>query len=117
MYLGGRLFEWTRPFLDLLRRRGIGRTFFTNNSSKSTKQYVEHLQRMGIDARFDEIQSSTTTTIEYLKRDRPELKRLFVLGTPGLRAEFAENGFVVCGDDPGDEPDGVVVGFDTTLVY
>ena len=33
LYLGGRLFEATHPFLATLRELGIGRTFFTNNSS------------------------------------------------------------------------------------
>ena len=38
LYLGGRLFEWTRPFLARIAELGIGRTFFTNNSSRSTRQ-------------------------------------------------------------------------------
>ncbi len=49
---------------------------------------------------------------------------MFVLGTPALRQEFAENGFDLHEptgerDAHGDgaEPDGVIVGFDTTLDY
>jgi HAD superfamily hydrolase (TIGR01450 family) len=121
LYLGGRVFSWTRPFLDRLASLGIGRTFFTNNSSKSTRQYVDHLQRMGIDATADEIFSSTHSTFDYLRDERPNVRRVFVLGTPGLQEEFAENGYTVCSDgaigDVGDEPDAVVVGFDTTLAY
>ena len=48
LYLGGRVFPFTRAFLDRLASLGIGRTFFTNNSSKSTSQYVEHLRKMGV---------------------------------------------------------------------
>ena len=121
LYLGGRVFACTRPFLDRLRELGVGHTFFTNNSSKSTRQYVEHLRKMGIDATLHDIYSSTHSTLDYLREEQPRVKRLFVLGTPGLRAEFTENGFTIVGDsdggETGDEPDAVIVGFDTTLAY
>jgi len=117
LYLGGRLFEATRPFLATLCELGIGRTFFTNNSSKSTRQYVEHLRGMGIDASADDIYSSTHSTFDYLRTQRPDVKRVFVLGTPALREEFVENGFPAAGEDETDAPDAVVVGFDTTLTY
>ena len=113
LYLGGRLFDATLPFLRTLRDLRIGRTFFTNNSSRSTKQYVEHLNHLGIDASVDDIFSSTHCTLGYLREERPDIRRLFVLGTPALQEEFAESGF------PLDEknPDAVIVGFDTTLTY
>jgi HAD superfamily hydrolase (TIGR01450 family) len=117
LYLGGRVFEFTRDFLETLRRLGIGRTFFTNNSSKSTKQYVEKLRAMGINANAEEIYSSTLCTIEYLRMQRPEVRRVYVLGTPALRGEFAEAAFDVAGEAHDDEPNAVIVGFDTSLVY
>ena len=117
LYLGGRVFPWTRPFLDRLAELGIGHTFFTNNSSKSTRQYVEHLRKMGIDATTDEIYSSTHSTLDYLRDERASVRRLFVLGTPGLQEEFAESGFTICADSANDEPDAVIVAFDTTLAY
>jgi HAD superfamily hydrolase (TIGR01450 family) len=116
LYLGGRVFDFTAPFLARLGELGIGRTFFTNNSSKSTKQYVQHLQKMGIEATEQDIYSSTHATIHYLRESRPELRRLFVLGTPGLQEEFAEYGYELTGDGE-DAPDAVIIGFDTTLTY
>jgi HAD superfamily hydrolase (TIGR01450 family) len=116
LYLGGRVFPATRPFLARLASLGSGHTFFTNNSSRSTRQYVEHLQKMGIDATADDIFSSTHSTFDYLREHHAEARRLFVLGTPTLQEEFAENGYTLCGDGA-DEPEIVVVGFDTTLAY
>jgi HAD superfamily hydrolase (TIGR01450 family) len=113
LYLGGRLFEATLPFLRTLRELGIGRTFFTNNSSRSTTQYVEHLNHLGIKASADDIFSSTHCTLAYLREERPEIRRVFVLGTPALQQEFAESGFPIDEKDP----DALIVGFDTTLVY
>src|SRR6187455_1816868 len=67
LYLGGRLFPATLPFLARIREMGLGRTFFTNNSSVSTSGYVEKLRRLGIDCEPDEVYSSTSATLSYLK--------------------------------------------------
>jgi NagD protein len=116
LYLGGRVFEFTGAFLAKLQKFGVGRTFFTNNSSKSTKQYVEHLRKMGIAVTERDIYSSTHATLHYLRTQRPDVKKLFVLGTPALQEEIAENGYELTGDGE-DAPDAVVIGFDTTLTY
>lgn len=117
LYLGSRLFECTRPFLTQIEQLGIGRTFFTNNSSRSSKQYVTKLNNLGIDATEHDLFSSTHCTFDYLKEVHPQAKRAFILGTPALREEFVENGYISTNDDPSDAPDLVIVGFDTTLAY
>src|SRR5688572_20998772 len=121
LYLGGRLFPATLPFLRRLKELGLGYTFFTNNSSVSTLGYVDKLRKLGIACEADEVYSSTSATLAYLRKEQPDVARLFVLGTPPLREEFASHGFVVY-DQPaplggGEEPDAVVVGFDPTLDY
>ena len=88
LYLGGKLFEFTLPFLQTLVELGIGRTFITNNSSRSTRDYVEHLCGLNIEATSDDILSSTTATLEYLREQQPDVRKLFVLGTPGLRGSI-----------------------------
>jgi HAD superfamily hydrolase (TIGR01450 family) len=119
LYLGVRLFPCTRPFLDQLQELGLGRTFFTNNSSRSTRQYITKLNDLGIDATASDLFSSTHCTLGFLKNERPDIRRLYVLGTPALRGEFVEHGYVEVGETAGatDEPDAVIVGFDTTLSY
>lgn len=117
VYSGRTLFPFTLPFLGLLGELRIGYTFLTNNSSKSTRDYLAQLAAFGIAAGADRLYSSTQATLACLNRDYPQIKRLFVLGTPSLRAEIAEAGFGICEDDPADAPDAVVVGFDTSLVF
>ena len=117
IYSGGTLFETTLPFLTLLGELGIGHTFLTNNSSKSTKDYLARLRKIGITAAPDQLYTSTQATIEYLHEQRPAVKRLFVLGTLSMSREMESAGFVLAADDASDEPDGVVVGFDTELTY
>jgi len=117
IYRGGTVFPTTGPFLDLLARLGIGRSFVTNNCSCSTTGYVAHLRDLGIQADAAEIYTSTQATVEYLRREMPDVCRLFVLGTSEMQEEIAGGGYTLCADDPEDEPDAVVVGFDTGLTY
>lgn len=117
LYLGGRLFDFTLPFLDRIGRLGIGRTFFTNNSSRSTAEYVEKLNRLGFGVVERDLFTSTHCTFDYLRDKHRDARRVFVLGTPSLQSEFAGQGYVLSGETPDDEPELVIVGFDTTLAY
>lgn len=117
IYKGGTLFECTQPFLAHLRALGIEYSFLTNNPSKSAEDYLAHLRKIGVQATADQLYTSALATIDFLRTHRPELKRLFVLGTPSMLTEFAAAGFVLTADEPSDEPDAVIVGFDLTLTY
>ena len=117
IYSGGTLFESTKPFLALLEGLGIGHTFLTNNSSKSAIDYIAHLHRIGITATAEQIYTSTQATIEYLRQQMPAVRRLFVLGTASMRRELEVAGFALTADSASDEPDGVLVGFDTELTF
>jgi HAD superfamily hydrolase (TIGR01450 family) len=117
IYSGGTLFESTRPFLALLGELGLGHTFLTNNSSKSSKDYLTHLSRIGIAATTDQLYTSTQATIEHLKQQMPAVRRLFILGTASMSRELASAGFVPTADTASDEPDAVLVGFDTDLKF
>ncbi|MDR2037140.1 MAG: HAD-IIA family hydrolase [Bacteroidales bacterium] len=117
IYNGSTLFPFTVGFLEKMKEIGIGYSFLTNNSSKSRQDYLLHLEKMGIPASIDEMYTSGQATIDYLQSHHPDIKRLFILGTPSLIGEFENAGFVSAKDDPSDVPDAVIVGFDTSLVY
>lgn len=109
IYRGKRLFGCTLPFLERLRGLGIGYTFLTNNTSRSRADYVAKLRAFGIAADERQIFTPADSAIARLNGYR----RLAVLGTPSLCAQFEEAGFTVTWEDP----EAVVVGFDTTLTY
>ncbi|MBN2022921.1 MAG: HAD-IIA family hydrolase [Pirellulales bacterium] len=117
VYKDGEPFACTGPFLDLLDELGIGRTFLTNNCSRSTEDYVAHLRKVGIRADRNNVYTSADAMVSFLQKELPRVRRLFVVGTDSLRSHFQSFGFAISADDPADEPDAVVVGFDTTLVY
>jgi HAD superfamily hydrolase (TIGR01450 family) len=113
LYRGGRLFPATLPFLDRLRRLGIGATFLTNNTSQSKAEYVAKLRKFGISANEGDISTPADSTIVYLHNRLPGVQRLALLGTKSLCTQFEEAGFAV----DWDAPQAVIVGFDTTLNY
>ena len=117
LYLGNKLFPWTKGFLKTLRDKGIGYTFLTNNPTKSVKDYLAKLSGMGIEASEENMLTTSLAAIDWLKENLPEAKRLFLLGTPSMVSQFEKAGFQACADDPADRPDALVVSFDMTLTY
>jgi len=112
IYLGDQLFTFTIDFLDGLKRKGRDYIFLTNNSSKSAAEYQEKLHGLGIDVYMNQIYTSGTATIEYLKKSGDQ-SRLYLLGTESLHLEFQQAGF----DTLSEKPDYVVLGFDQTLTF
>lgn len=117
IYMGSTLFPYTHKFLDTLTQLGISYSFLTNNPTKSHKDYLLKLERLGIKATDEQMYTSSLATIDYIKHHYPQAKRLFTLGTPSMQEEFVKAGFELTADDPADRPDLLVVAFDTTLVY
>lgn len=117
IYLGSKLFPFTKTFLQSLSDNGIRYSFLTNNPTKSIADYIAKLSSLGIDAAPDEVYTTAVATIDYIHQNFPEAKRLFVLGTPSMTAEFEDAGFEMAENDPADRPDILVVAFDMTLTY
>ena len=117
IYEGNRLFSFTIDFFETLKNLSISHTYLTNNSSQSVIQYRDKLHRLGLKASKEDIYTSALATIGYLKSEKPGISNLFILGTDGLKTEFRDAGFLIVKDDSTDEPDAVIVGFDTSLVF
>ncbi len=111
-YLSDRLLEGALRFIDLLREQKKEFLFLTNNSSKHRRQYAEKISRLGLPISEELVLTSGEATALYLKRQHPGA-RLFVVGTPSLEEELRQHGFQLVEQ----EPDFLVLGFDTTLTY
>ena len=114
LYLGDRLFDFSKKLLKKIRQSGADYLFMTNNSSKSVSAYIEKLERLGIKAVKEDFITSSQATAYYLKKHHPNA-RLYVCGTQSLKDELKENGFTVT--EKLDEVDAVVMGFDTELTF
>ena len=114
LYLGDRLFSFSRELLSVIRQSGANYLFMTNNSSKSVSAYVQKLKRLGIDAEPRDFMTASQATAYYLRKHHPTA-RLYVCGTVSLKEELQANGFFVTDDL--DEVDAIVIGNDTELTF
>ena len=117
LYLGDKLFPWTKGFLQDLRQAGIGYSFLTNNPTKSVADYLKKLEKMGIEASEENMYTTSLSAIDYIRKTWPQARRLFLLGTPSMVTQFEKAGFISCADSPAERPDALVVAFDPTLTY
>lgn len=114
LYLGSRLFDFTKELLQTIRAKGGRYIFVTNNSSKSVEDYILKLKKMGISAEYDDFLSSSQATAWYLKREHPG-KILYVCGTQSLKRELEKAGFTITDDIR--QTQCIVMGFDTELTF
>ncbi len=114
LYLGDRLFDFTKELLAKIKEAGGKYMFMTNNSSKSVCDYIKKLDRLGISSTEDDFITSSQATAYYLNNHHKG-KRLYVCGTKSLKEELSKNGFEIT--ENLDEVDVVVMGFDTELTF
>ncbi len=112
IYLGDQLLPGTCEFFQLISERKIQYFLLTNNSSRSRNDYAAKLHSMGLEVSVEWILTSGEATASLLA-SRVEGARIYLVGTPSLHVEFIDYGFEIADDDP----DCVVLGFDTTLTY
>jgi len=111
VYLDDDLVDGAGDLVERLRERGVAVYFLSNNSSGWKDEYASKLTELGVPADAESVVLSTDGVIEHLRATDPG--EVFVLGTDAMRDAVAAAGVPVGGDDP----DAVVVGFDTELTY
>ncbi|SFL36761.1 HAD-IIA family hydrolase [Pelosinus propionicus] len=112
VYLGKKVLDGSMDFLEILGEKNIQFKFFTNNSSKNAKFYVKKIRNMGYDAKDDMMLISNQVIINHIQNTMQD-KKIFVLGNEYLKSDFIYADINVVEEDP----DVVVVGFDTSLAY
>ena len=111
-YLGGEIIEGADRFIDKALATGRDFRFFTNNSSNNVEVCCEKLKKMGYPVSEDKVIISSHVTIDYLNKNHAD-ERVYLLGNERLTNDFIKGGINLVDD----EPDVVVLGFDTTLTY
>lgn len=111
-YLGDSLLPGAREFSKAVKDTGRRFFFFTNNSSHSEEECLEKLRKMGYDEEGMRVIISSHVTIDFLLQNRPG-KKVYLLGNENLTGDFMKAGIPLTDQDP----DIVVLGFDTTLTY
>jgi HAD superfamily hydrolase (TIGR01450 family) len=105
------LFDGVLELVQTLRRNNKQFYFLSNNSSKSTTDYLKKLNRLNLNITRENIILSQHPTIDFLKKNAFE--KVFLLGTQSLKREFLRNGFILTETDP----EILVLAFDQELNY
>jgi HAD superfamily hydrolase (TIGR01450 family) len=111
LYLDDNLFPGVIELINYLRGEGKKIFFLSNNSSRSTADYLKKLKKLKLKAKKEELILSQHPTINYLKKNN--FNRLFLLGNTSLKKEFREHGFELTDENP----EILVLAFDQELTY
>ncbi len=114
-YIENELIPGALDVLNQFNARGIHYLFLTNNSSKSSKEYVTKISQMGIPVSEDNVFTSGQATSLFLEKTKPGAK-IFLVGTSSLHNEMSTYNIRLVNSIE-DNPDFVVVGFDMELDY
>ena len=111
-YLSGNLIDGSTDFIDKLKQTGRDYRFFTNNSSNNVEVCRNKLANMGFPVGEDAVIVSSHVAASYINETYPG-KSVFLLGNERLTADMEKAGINLTQEDP----DIVLLGFDTTLTY
>ncbi|MEE9119632.1 MAG: HAD-IIA family hydrolase [Calditrichia bacterium] len=111
LYMGENAVAGAVELIDYLREK-YQVVFFTNNSSRTGRQVYEKLNRLGIKCKLDEVYTSSSATVLYLKES--DIDNLYVVGSDGFRSELEGNGLRIVDNDSAKN---LVVGFDFDFNY
>ncbi|HMM42958.1 MAG TPA: HAD-IIA family hydrolase [Thermomicrobiales bacterium] len=100
IYRGDTLIPEVPGFLAALDAAGVAWSMATNNATKTQRDYVEKLARMGIDAPEARIVTSAVATSSYLRHTYSSGTTIYVVGMDALReAIFGDGYFIPAGRD------------------
>lgn len=111
-YLDGNIIPGSDKFITALKESGRDYRFFTNNSSNNVDVCREKLAAMGFPVDEDRVIISSHVAVDYLNRNYPG-KAVYLLGNERLTADMLSGGIRLVDENP----DIVLLGFDTTLTY
>lgn len=127
VYRGEEPIPGARELIDWLHERDVVVRFATNNSMVTRSGYVDRLGGMGIRTTAGEVVTSTSATVEHLRRHASEVRSVLVIGAAGMRDELVDAGLdvVMAADAAAEHPggrlarsfDAVIVGLDPMVDY
>lgn len=93
IYRGDTLIPEVPAFLQALDDAGVVWSMATNNSTKTQRDYVEKVGRMGIVAPETHIVTSAIATATYLRQTYPAGTTIYVVGMDALKQAVFADGF------------------------
>ncbi|MFZ4439211.1 MAG: HAD-IIA family hydrolase [Syntrophales bacterium] len=109
VYLGNQAVDGVVDLLSGLADHAFNLMYITNNSSKSRNQLLEKLNGMGIRSDLQQVYGAGYAAALYAREQG--YRKIFCIGTQGLRGEIKAVGIQICEDEQ--DAEALIVGMDT----
>jgi 4-nitrophenyl phosphatase len=114
LYRGKEVIADAPEFVKWLQQGNRKYLFVTNNSSRRPEQVAEHLRHLGIDAKAEDVFTSSQVAATYIKEHDGRGKKVFIVGEEGLHNALTEVAGCTVAEDAVDY---VVQGIDREFSY
>ena len=121
--MDGVLWRADAPIGDLantfkrIRERGLKFVFATNNSTKTSEQYVERLAKFGVPVEPWQVITSSLAAAEAVAKKFPPGTKAFIVGEDGIRVAMEERGFEILSVENAPDAEVFVMGIDREINF
>jgi 4-nitrophenyl phosphatase len=100
-----------------IRERGLKFVFATNNSTKTSEQYVAKLKEFGVEVEPWQVVTSSQAAARAIAQNFPQSTKALVIGEDGLRIPMEEEGFEIVSIENAPQAQVVVMGMDRGVSF
>ena len=100
-----------------IRERGLKFVFATNNSTKTSEQYVERLAAFGVDVEPWQVITSSQAVAHAVAQKFPSGTKVFMIGEDGIKMALEERGFELVSVENAVKAQVVVMGIDREINF
>ncbi len=101
----------------LIRERELKFVFATNNSTKTSQQYVARLQEFGVEIEPWQVVTSSQAAVHTLAQKFPRGTKVFMIGEDGVRVPLEEEGFEILSVENAPQAQAIVMGMDREINF
>jgi HAD superfamily hydrolase (TIGR01457 family) len=100
-----------------IRERGLKFVFATNNSTRTSEQYVDKLKSFGVDVEPWQVVTSSQAAARAMSQSYPRGTKALVIGEDGLRMPLEQQGFEIVSVENAPQAEVVVMGMDRGVSF
>jgi 4-nitrophenyl phosphatase len=100
-----------------IRERGLKFVFATNNSTKTSEQYIERLAQFGVDVEAWQVITSSQAAAHAVAQKFPAGTKVFMIGEDGIKMALEEKGFEVVSTENAPSAEAFVMGIDRGINF
>jgi len=100
-----------------IQARGLKFVFATNNSTKTSEEYVARLKGFGVEAEPWQVVTSSQSAAHAIAQKFPRGTKVFMIGEDGLRLPLEQKGFEIVPVENATQSQVVVMGFDRGITF